>query len=102
VKTHHKAKSTRHVFVSPDPNDIFLGAVSLKEHLTTAGLKAPFVIRDLLLQQDWREFESQYQSRGRGRAPYAPMAMMGLILYGVRQGIHSLRTLEQMARVVCG
>jgi len=100
VTTHHKPKSTRRVFVCPDPNDIFLGAVSLKEHLRTAGLKAPFVIRDLLLQQDWSEFESQYQSRG--RAPYAPMAMMGLILYGVRQGIHSLRTLEQMARVDLG
>lgn len=100
VTTHCKPKSTRRVFVCPDPNDIFLGAVSLKEHLTTAGLKAPFVIRDLLLQQEWSEFESQYQSRG--RAPYAPMAMMGLILYGVRQGIHSLRTLEQMARVDLG
>jgi len=28
--------------------------------------------------------------------------MMGLILYGVRQGIHSLRALEQMARVDLG
>jgi len=100
VTSHRKAQSTQRVFVSPDPNDIFLGAVSLKVHLRSAGLKAPFVIRDLLLEQDWREFESQYHSRG--RAPYAPMAMMGLILYGVGQGIHSLRTLEQMARVDLG
>jgi transposase len=100
VTTHHKPKSTRRVFVCPDPNDIFLGAVSLKEHLRSAGLKAPFVIRDLLLEQDWSEFELQYQSLG--RAPYAPMAMMGLILYGVRQGIHSLRRLELMARVDLG
>ncbi len=98
--SHRRAQNTRRVFVSPDPDDIFLGAVSLKAHLHTAGLKAPFVIRDLLLEQDWREFESQYHSRG--RAPYAPMAMMGLILYGVRQGIHSLRALEQMARVDLG
>jgi len=95
-----KLGSTRRVFICPDPNDIFLGAVSLKSHLRNAGLKAPFVIRDVLLEQDWCEFESQYHSRGRG--PYAPMAMMGLILYGVCQGIHSLRTLEQMARVDLG
>ncbi len=100
VTSHRKAESTQRVFVYPDPNDIYLGAVSLKEHLSTAGLKAPFVIRDLLLEQDWREFEAQYHSRG--RAPYAPMAMMGLILYGVGQGIHSLRALEQMARVDLG
>lgn len=100
VTSHRKAQSTQRVFVNPDPTDIFLGAVSLKAHLRSAGLKAPFVIRDLLLEQDWREFESQYHSRG--RAPYAPMAMMGLILYGVGQGIHSLRALEQMARVDLG
>jgi len=37
-----------------------------------------------------------------GRAPYAPRAMMGLILYGVMQGVHSLRALQRLARLDLG
>ena len=35
-------------------------------------------------------------------APYAPRLMMGLILYGVMQGVHSLRQLERLARLDLG
>ena len=37
-----------------------------------------------------------------GRAPYAPQLMVGLILYGVMQGVHSLRKLERLARLDLG
>ncbi|MDE2253882.1 MAG: transposase [Betaproteobacteria bacterium] len=37
-----------------------------------------------------------------GRAPYAPRLMIGLILYGVMQGVHSLRELERLARLDLG
>ena len=45
-------------------------------------------------------FEQRYAATG--RAPYAPAQMMGLILYGVMQGIHSLRELERLARLDLG
>ncbi len=37
-----------------------------------------------------------------GRAPYAPRAMLGLILYGIMHGVSSLRALERLARVDLG
>jgi transposase len=37
-----------------------------------------------------------------GRSPYAPQAMVGLILYGIMQGVTSLRDLERFARVDLG
>lgn len=72
----------------------------LKDHLRQAGLVAPFVVADLLDAQDWAPFEERYASTG--RAPYAPRAMLGLILYGIMQGISSLRALERLARVDLG
>ncbi|WP_293653740.1 transposase, partial [Thiolapillus sp.] len=45
-------------------------------------------------------FEQSY--RPGGRSPYAPRAMMGLILYGIMQGVSSLRQLERLARTDLG
>jgi transposase len=68
--------------------------------LKQAGQHAPFVVAHLLGQQDWLPFEQRYAATG--RAPYAPRLMMGLILYGVMQGVHSLRELERLARLDLG
>jgi len=45
-------------------------------------------------------FETRYAASG--RAPYAPRAMMGLILYGVMKDVHSLRELERLVRLDLG
>ena len=68
----------------------------LDRYLEQAGLTAPITTARVLDAQDWSEFESRYAQSG--RAPYAPRAMMGLILSGILQGISSLRTLERFAR----
>jgi hypothetical protein len=47
-------------------------------------------------EQDWTEFEGAYAATG--RPPFSPRQMTGLILYGVMQGVHSLRELERLAR----
>lgn len=87
-------------FVTGDRNLISLCGTKLEEHLKQAGQKAPFVVSKLLDQQDWRVFESRYAATG--RAPYSPRLMMGLILYGVMRGVHSLRELERMANLDLG
>lgn len=87
-------------FVTGDPHAIFLGATSLEEHLKRSGQHAPFIVARLLTEQDWQVFERRYA--GTGRAPYSPQLMLGLILYGVMQGVHSLRELERMARLDLG
>ena len=54
----------------------------------------------LWLSQDWSNFEARYASSG--RPPYAPGNMTGLILYGIMEGINSLRGPEQLARLNLG
>lgn len=94
------AVSSGRRFVSGNPESIFIGPIRLREYLKQAGQKAPFVVADLLDRQDWTAFENRYANTG--RAPYAPRAMLGLILMGVMQGLHSLRELERLARLDLG
>lgn len=93
-------KTNKRRFVAPSPDSITLGNTYLKEHLKLTGQKTPFTVAALLDEQDWTEFEQRYALEG--RPPYAPRNMMGLILYGIMQGITSLRTLERLARVDLG
>ena len=99
--SHHlTATSSGRHFKQGDAKAIFLGMTPLEDHLRQAGVVAPFIVADLLDAQDWTPFEERYASTG--RAPYAPRAMLGLILYGIMQGISSLRALERLARVDLG
>jgi len=94
------ASDTGRRFVTGNPHEIVLGTTRLEDYLKQAGQRAPFVVAHLLGQQDWLPFEQRYAATG--RAPYAPRLMMGLILYGVMQGVHSLRELERLARLDLG
>ena len=87
-------------FVTGDAHVNFLGTTRLEDHLKRSGQHAPFTVARLLAGQDWRAFEQRYAATG--RAPYAPQLMVGLILYGVMQGVHSLRELERLARLDLG
>lgn len=87
-------------FVTGDARTIFIGPTRLEEYLKQAGQSSPFTVANLLDQEDWRPFEERYAAVG--RAPYAPRAMLGLILFGIMQGHHSLRELERFARMDLG
>jgi transposase len=87
-------------FVTGDPRGIFLGTTRLEDYLFQSGQTEPFEIAKLLDAQDWIAFEARYAATG--RAPYSPRLMLGLILYGVMQGVHSLRELERLARLDLG
>ena len=87
-------------FISADPRAIFVGTTKLEEYLRQGGQLDAFTVADLLDRQDWRVFEGRYAATG--RAPYAPRLMLGLILYGVMHGVHSLRELERLARLDLG
>lgn len=94
------AGSSGRRFIRGDATAIFLGMTPLEDHLRQSGIRAPLVVAELLDAQDWTPFEDRYATTG--RAPYAPRAMMGLILYGIMQGVSSLRALERLARVDLG
>lgn len=94
------ARDSGRRFVTADPKAIFLGTTPLPDYLKQAGQVAAFTVASLLDQQDWSVFEGRYKATG--RAPYAPRLMVGLILYGVMQGVHSLRDLERLGRLDLG
>lgn len=87
-------------FVSGNPSQMFVGTVRLEQYLRDSGELTPLTVAKLLDEQDWELFEQRYALTG--RAPYAPRCMMGLILYGIMQGVHSLRALERLARLDVG
>jgi transposase len=84
-------------FEAPDPREIFINRVRLDEHLRSVGLTASLKLREFLDALSFVEFEAGY--RPGGRPPYAPRAMVAIILYGLLQGLSSLRDLERMARL---
>jgi transposase len=88
------------VFKDPDPRQIWLNEVRLDIHLQQAGQGRPLKVRTLLDGMDWSRYEQHYKPGG--RRPYAPRAILGLIVYGLMQGISSLRTLESFARTDLG
>lgn len=94
------ARDSGRRFVTGDPKAIFIGTTPLPDYLKQAGQVAAFTVASLLDQQDWSVFEGRYAATG--RAPYSPRLMVGLILYGVMQGVHSLRDLERLGRLDLG
>ena len=87
-------------FIQGDPTAIFIGMTPLKKHLNQVGIHSPFGVAERLDVHDWTLFEQRYAPTG--RAPYAPRAMLGLILYGIMHGVSSLRALARLARVDLG
>ena len=87
-------------FITGDPHAIVIGTTPLEQYLRESGQTSVFTVARLLDQQDWTEFEQCYAPTG--RPPFSPRQMMGLILYGVMQGVHSLRELERLARLDLG
>lgn len=87
-------------FVAPDPKTILINQVRLDDHLKQVGQTTPLKIRSLLESVSFEVFEKDYLPVG--RPPYAPRAMLGLILLGIMQGVTSLRDLERFARLDLG
>lgn len=87
-------------FISPSPTKITIGNMLLEEHLHAAGQKLPFVLAQVLDEQDYSEFERRYDKAG--RPPYAPRNMVGIILYSIMNGVSSLRGVENSARLNLG
>lgn len=77
-----------------------IGELTLYDYLRQTKLHTPLVVATLLDQQDWTGFEAAYKPLG--RLAYSPRGVMGLIVYGVMQGITSLRGLERFARLDLG
>jgi transposase len=80
-------------FVDPDPRQIYLGGRRLDEYLQEAGQHGVVQLRCMLRALDWSGFEGSYTEEG--RVPYAPVAMVSLIVDG-------LRALERRARTDLG
>lgn len=87
-------------FTDPDPRQIYLGGRRLDEYLREAGQSRALKLRTVLRALDWSGFEASYVEEG--RRPYAPAAMLSLVLDGLMHGVCSLRGLEVRARMDLG
>jgi transposase len=87
-------------FEDPDPKAICINQLRLDEHLKAMGQRQPLKIRALLDALSFTAFEAVYGSGG--RPPFAPQAMLGLILSGIVEGVTSLRDVERFARLNAG
>lgn len=87
-------------FIEPSPSQLSYGGKRLDQFLLQSGQKTPVLVRGFLEQLDWHDFKAAYTPGG--RAPYGPMNMMGLVLYGIMKGVNGLRGLEELARVDLG
>ena len=87
-------------FQDPSPDELVLGNSLLRDYLESAGMGWVVQFRTFLRALDWSAFEARYELTG--RSPYAPVAMVGLILYGIMKGLCSLRALESLARLDVG
>lgn len=83
-------------FVDPSPSKILIGSELLGDFLERVGERHVFEIRDLLCSMDWSRLESRYKPGG--RPPYHPRLTLSIVLFGVMNGISSLRKLENFAR----
>jgi transposase len=83
-------------FEDPDPREIRFGVQRLDEHLRAMGLRDALVLRQMLVDLDWSDFEARYSPVG--RPGYAPWLMAGVVLFGLMRGVSSLRELERFTR----
>jgi len=80
----------------PSPEGILIGREDLRSFLESREETAAIQIRELVRGLPLRGFHRQAPKAG--RRPYHPASMLGLILFGILEGRHSLRQLETMAR----
>lgn len=83
-------------FVNPSPHHIAAGGLPLGDFLHHNGFGWVVAMRDILQSLDWTSYAQRYT--GRGRHPYHPALVVGLILLGHMLGHASLRQLETLAR----
>jgi transposase len=82
-------------FQDRDPREIFVGAERLDAYLTRIGSGWVVKLREQLGEVDFSALTELYQDRGRW--PFHPRVMVGLVVYGILLKQWSLRDLEGLA-----
>lgn len=90
----------RRDFFSPDRNQLFFGATTFGDYLAKQGQTTVLRLSAALDGLDWSYFEKKYSRKG--RPPYSPRLMAGLVMYGLLNGSSSLRALEQLCQLDLG
>lgn len=82
-------------FQDHNPREIYVGATRLDTYLTEAGSGWIVSLRAELEKVDFSALTREYT--GRGRQPFHPRVMVGLVIYGILLKQWSLRELEGLA-----
>jgi transposase len=83
-------------FIDPSPEALTIGPQSLRAYLEASTSREVFEVRRIVRGIDYGPFFERYEAKG--RAPYHPAVMTGLLLFGLSRGVRSLRRLEAFAR----
>ena len=94
--TVRRKRRGRVTFVDRSPEEIYISDQPLRAVLEGQGERGVLRLRRFLREQDWSGFEAKYD--GGGRPVYHPAVVMGLVLWGMLQGVDSLRGLERLAQ----
>lgn len=86
----------RSSFVDPSPEGLTVGPQSLRAYLELSGNQGVFALRKLTRGLDYEPFLARYHAKG--RAPYHPALMTGLVLLALTRGVRSLRRIEAFAK----
>jgi hypothetical protein len=82
-------------FLQPSPKRLTVDGLPLHEFLLKKNLHKALLLENLLSTLDWEPFLKAYPVRG--RTALHPRLILGLILLGKLNGIHSLRALQSFA-----
>lgn len=93
-------------FVFPDPDELYVGTMSLRKYLEDNGFSTAITLRDILKKTDMQVFRNKYHPAG--RRPIDPCIIIGLILFGIMERKWTLREQENLSKVdvrawwICG
>lgn len=87
-------------FKKDNPKEIVIGDTRLDQYLRNADMEWVLRLRDDVVALDYSKFIALYD--GKGRRPFHPRAIVGLIVYGTLMGRSTLRELETLARLDAG
>jgi len=94
------ASRERPLFRMGHKESLYFGGLLVQTYLKEHAQLLPFVVEDVLESCDLSSLERAYSTKG--RPPYHPKLMLGMILYALIRGQATLRDMELLARLDLG
>jgi len=84
-------------FQQPDKNHLFLNEIPVEKIIFNSKQKWAIILKKFMEKMDWSDFTIKYNPNG--RRSIHPRVIFALIIYGITQGVSSLRKLEELSEI---